>query len=159
MDTLLWIVAIALIVTGIAGTVLPVLPGTALVFAGMLLGAWIDGFTRVSGLTLVLLGLLALLAWGVDYVAGVLGARRAGASRQALIGAAVGTAAGLLLGIVGVLFLPLAGAALGEWLAQRDERRALRVGVATWIGLLLGMAAKVGIAFVMVGVFVAAWLW
>lgn len=159
MDTLLWIVAIALIVTGIAGTVLPVLPGTALVFAGMLLGAWIDGFTRVSGLTLVLLGLLALLAWGVDYVAGVLGARRAGASRQALIGAAVGTVAGLLLGIVGVLFLPLAGAALGEWLAQRDERRALRVGVATWIGLLLGMAAKVGIAFVMVGVFVAAWLW
>jgi hypothetical protein len=159
MNTLLWIVAIALILAGIVGTVLPVLPGTALVFAGMLLGAWIDGFTRVGGLTLALLGLLALAAWGIDYVAALLGARRVGASKQALIGAAIGTVAGLLLGIVGVLFLPLAGAAAGEYLARRDERRALHVGVATWIGLLIGMAAKVGIAFVMVGVFVAAWLW
>lgn len=159
MDTFLWICSIVLIVLGVAGIVLPVLPGTALILAGMVLGAWIDDFARVGGLTLGLLTALALVAWGLDYVAGLMGAKRAGASRQALVGAAIGTVAGLMMGLVGVLFMPLVGAAAGEYLARRDERRAMHVGVATWIGLLVGMVAKVGIAFVMIGVFVAALLW
>lgn len=156
MNTFLWIASVALIVAGVAGTVLPVLPGTALVLAGMVLGAWIDGFSRVSGITLAVLAVLAALSWVLDYVAGLMGARRAGASKQALIGAAIGTVAGLFIGLVGVLFMPLIGAAVGEYLARRDERRAVHVGIATWLGILLGMVAKVGIAFVMVGVFVAA---
>lgn len=157
-DNLLWILSILLIVAGVAGTVLPLLPGTALILAGMVLGAWIDGFVRVGGVTIGVLVALAVVSWVLDYVAGLMGARRAGASRQALIGAALGTVAGLFLGFVGVLFMPLVGAAVGEYLAQRDEQRAMRVGVATWLGILVGMAAKVGIAFVMVGVFVAALL-
>ena len=158
MDAFLWFCSIALIVTGIAGTVLPVLPGTVLVLAGMVLGAWIDDFTRVGGFTLGLLVALTIVAWLMDYVAGLMGAKKAGASKLALVGAAIGTVAGLLMGIVGVLFMPLVGAAIGEYIARRDERRALHVGIATWIGLLIGMVAKVGIAFVMVGVFVAALL-
>jgi uncharacterized protein YqgC (DUF456 family) len=156
MNELLWIVSVLLIVAGVAGTVLPLLPGTALVLAGMLLGAWIDGFERVGGVTVGVLVALAVLSWVLEYAAGLLGAKRAGASKQALIGAALGTVAGLLMGLVGVLFMPLVGAAVGEYLARRDEQRAMRVGVATWLGILVGMAAKVGIAFVMVGVFVAA---
>jgi uncharacterized protein YqgC (DUF456 family) len=156
MDTFLWICSVALIVAGVAGTVLPVLPGNVLVLAGMVLGAWIDDFARVGGLTLAVLTALAVLSWALDYVAGLMGARRAGASRQALIGAAIGTVAGLFLGLVGVLFMPLVGAAAGEYLARRDEQRAMHVGIATWLGILLGMVAKVGIAFVMVGIFVAA---
>ncbi len=156
MNTFLWIASVALIVAGVAGTVLPVLPGTALVLAGMVLGAWIDDFSRVSGITLAVLTVLAALSWVLDYVAGLMGARRAGASKQALIGAAIGTVAGLFIGLVGVLFMPLIGAAVGEYLARRDERRAAHVGIATWLGILLGMVAKVGIAFVMVGIFVAA---
>lgn len=157
-DNLLWIVSVVLIVAGVAGTVLPLLPGTALVLAGMVLGAWIDGFTRVGGVTVGVLVALAVVSWVLEYVAGLMGAKRAGASKQALIGAALGTVAGLFLGFVGVLFMPLVGAAVGEYLAQRDQQRAMRVGIATWLGILVGMAAKVGIAFVMVGVFVAALL-
>ena len=156
--TLLWILCVALIVAGLAGTVLPVLPGTVLVWAGIVLGAWIDDFQRVGTTTLVVVTVLAALAWVLDYVAGLLGARRAGASRQALLGAAIGTVVGLFMGVVGVLFMPLVGAALGEYLARKDQHRAVRVGVATWLGIMLGLLAKVVLAFVMVGLFVAALL-
>lgn len=154
--TLLWILSAALMLVGLAGTVLPALPGTALVLGGAVLGAWIDDFSRVGGGTITVLVVLAVLAWVLDYVAGLLGAKKAGASRQALIGAALGTVAGLFMGLVGVFFMPLVGAAVGEYLARRDEMHAARVGVATWVGMMVGMIAKVAIAFVMIGVFVVA---
>jgi uncharacterized protein YqgC (DUF456 family) len=97
-----------------------------------------------------------VLAWVLDYVAGLLGAHKAGASRQALVGAALGTVAGLFMGLVGVLFMPLVGAAVGEYLARRDHGQALKVGTATWLGMMVGMLAKVVLAFVMVGVFAVA---
>lgn len=156
---LLWVACWALIVIGIAGTVLPALPGTLFVLLGIVLGAWADGFVRVGWGTLAVVGALAALAWGLDYVAGLLGARKAGASRQALVGAAVGTVAGLFLGLLGVLFMPLVGAAIGEYLARRDRGQAAKVGVATWLGLMVGMLAKIVIAFVMTGIFVARLAW
>ena len=134
-DAVWWIVSTALILLGLAGTVLPVLPGTILVLGGIVLGAWIDGFTRVGTWTVAAVAVLAVLAWLTDYFAALLGAKRAGASRQAVIGAAI-----------------------GEWLARRDQARAVRVGVATWIGILLGMIAKVVISFTMIGIFVVALL-
>jgi uncharacterized protein YqgC (DUF456 family) len=156
--TLLWVLCIALIVLGLAGTVLPVLPGTLLVWAGIVLGAWIDDFARVSVTTVVLISVLGVLAWGLDYAAGLMGAQKAGASKQALLGAAVGTVLGLFMGLVGVLFMPLVGAAVGEYLARKDETRAVKVGLATWVGIMLGLMAKVVLAFIMVGVFAAALL-
>jgi uncharacterized protein len=158
MTVLLWVAAVLLIVIGVAGTVLPALPGTALVLAGIVLGAWIDDFTRVGVGSLLIIGVLALMAWGFDYVAGLLGARRAGASRQAMWGAAIGTVVGLFMGLVGVLFMPLVGAAVGEYLARRDQGQALRVGVSTWLGIMAGLLAKVVIAFMMIGIFVGALL-
>jgi uncharacterized protein YqgC (DUF456 family) len=156
--TLLWFLTAALILIGMAGTVLPALPGTALVLAGIVLGAWIDDFTRVGGVTVGVIAALAVLAWVLDYVAGLLGAKKAGASRHALVGAAIGTVVGLFMGLVGVLFMPLVGAAVGEWIARRDEARAVQVGVATWLGIMAGLIAKVVIAFTMVGIFLAALL-
>ncbi len=156
MDAVLWTLAVVLILVGIAGTLLPALPGAALVFAGLLLGAWIDDFTRVSVLTVVVLGVLTVVSWVVDYLAGILGAKRIGATHQAVIGAAIGTVLGIFSGLWGLLFMPLAGAAIGEYLAVRDHVQAGRVGVATWVGMLLGAAFKVAIAFLMIGVFVAA---
>jgi uncharacterized protein len=156
VDIALWILSIGLIVAGVAGAVLPVLPGATLVFAGTALGAWIDGFERVGGWTVGVLAALALLSWVLDYVAGMLGAKKAGASKQALLGAAIGTVAGLFFGFVGVLVLPFVGAAAGEYLARRDHRAAARVGVATGIGLVLALVAKVVIAFAMVGIFIGA---
>ncbi|MBL0421145.1 DUF456 domain-containing protein [Ramlibacter sp. AW1] len=158
MDALLWVLSGLLIVAGVAGTVLPALPGTALVLAGILLGAWIDDFTRIGWLAVTSVSILAVASWVLDYIAGLIGARRAGASRLAVIGAAIGTVAGIFMGFVGVLFLPLVGAAVGEWLARRDQQRAMRVGIATWVGLMVGMVAKVALAFVMIGVFVVALL-
>ena len=153
---LLWGLSVLLIVAGLAGTVLPALPGTAFVLAGIVLGAWIDDFTRVPVWVVGVCTALAVLAWVLDYVAGLLGARRAGASKQALIGAAVGTVVGLFMGLVGVLFMPLVGAAVGEYLARKDQCQALNVGVATWLGIMAGLLAKVVLAFTMIGIFVIA---
>lgn len=158
MDAFLWIVSVLLMAVGVAGTVLPVLPGTALVLAGMLLGAWIDDFTRVGVPTLVVATVLALASWVLDYVAGLLGAKRVGASREAIVGAAVGTVVGLFMGLVGVFFMPLVGAAAGEYLARRDHQGAVKVGVATWVGIMAGIIAKVVIAFMMIGLFIVALL-
>ncbi|AMO23349.1 DUF456 domain-containing protein [Ramlibacter solisilvae] len=158
-QALWWTLSIALIVIGLAGIVLPALPGTVFVFAGILLGAWIDDFTRVGGFAVGAVAVLAALAWLMDYVAAVLGAKRAGASRLAIIGAALGTVAGLFMGLVGVLFMPLVGAAIGEFIARREHGQAVRVGIATWLGLLAGMLAKFVLAFMMIGIFVVALLW
>lgn len=155
-DILLWALSAVLMAIGVAGAALPVLPGAALVLAGALLGAWIDDFERVGAWTITALVILAVLSWVLDYVAGLLGAKKAGASRQALVGAAIGTVVGIFAGLIGVLVFPFLGAAAGEYLARRDHRGAARVGVATGLGLLLAMVAKVVIAFVMVGVFVVA---
>ena len=156
--TLLWILSAALVLLGLAGTVLPVLPGTVLVWGGIVLGAWIDDFARVGMATVVVVSVLALLAWGLEYVAGLMGAKKAGASKLALMGAAVGTVLGLFMGLVGVLFMPLVGAAVGEYLAQKDHARAVKVGIATWVGIMVGLIAKVVLAFIMVGIFGAALL-
>ncbi len=152
----LWLLSAALIIVGLAGTVLPALPGTALVLGGIVLAAWIDDFTRIGALTLSGIAVLAALAWLLDFVAGLLGAKQVGASREALIGAALGTVVGLFMGLVGVLFMPLVGAAAGEYLARRDHAQALKVGTATWLGMLVGMIAKLVLAFMMVGIFLVA---
>jgi hypothetical protein len=154
----LWILAVVLIVAGVVGTVLPALPGAILVFAGVALAAWIDDFTRISGWTLGVLGVLTVIAWLTDFVAAAAGAKKVGASKYAIIGAAIGTVAGVFTGLVGLIFMPLAGAAIGEYLAQQDALRAGRVGIATWLGMLAGTVVKVAVVFLMVGIFVAALL-
>jgi len=158
MNTALWIVAVLMIVVGIAGTVLPALPGVVLVFAGIALAAWIDGFTVISGWTVGLLAVLTVVGVAVDYVAQLLSAQRAGATTLGIAGAAVGTVVGIFTGLIGLLFMPLIGAAIGEFIAHRDMMRAGRVGAATWVGLLVGAVLKLAIVFTMAGIFVAALL-
>ena len=158
MNAALWIVAVLMIVVGIVGTVMPALPGAVLVLGGIALAAWIDGFAKISGWTVGAAAMLTALAFVADYVAAAMGAKKAGASMLAIVGAAIGTVAGVFTGFVGLLFMPLAGAALGELIAQRDLRRAGKVGVATWLGLLIGTAVKVAIVFAMVGMFIVALL-
>lgn len=158
MTTFLWIVAVLMILVGIAGTVLPALPGVALVFAGIALAAWIDGFTVISGWTVGVLALLTVIGFAVDYAAQMVSAQRAGATPLGIAGAAVGTIAGIFTGLIGLLFMPLLGAAVGEFVAHRDARRAGKVGLATWVGLLVGAVLKLAIVFTMTGIFVAALL-
>ncbi len=158
MDILLPVLALTAIILGLAGVVLPLLPGTPLLFGGLWLLAWTDGFARVSEFTIVALGILAVLAWGIDYIAATLGVQRVGASGMAVAGAAIGTVLGLAAGLVGVLIGPVLGAIAGEWLARRDGAQASRAGLAAGISFLLGTVAKICIAFAMVGIFAVAWL-
>ena len=157
MDThiLGWIVVALLMVVGVAGTVLPALPGTILVLAGVVLGAWIDDFTRVKWWVVAIIGVLAVVAWAADYFATILGAKKVGASKWALIGAALGTIAGIFMGLVGVLFMPFVGAVIGELIARKDAKQAAKVGLATWLGLLIGTVIKLVLVFMMIGIFVA----
>ena len=153
-----WIVAVLLIVVGVAGTVLPALPGTILVLAGIVLGAWLDDFTRVKWWVVAIISVLAVVAWATDYVATILGAKKVGASKWAIIGAALGTIVGIFMGLVGVLFMPFVGAVIGEYIAQKNARQAAKVGLATWIGLLVGTVVKLVLVFMMIGIFVATLL-
>jgi uncharacterized protein len=156
MSVLLWILAVALVVIGLVGIVVPALPGTILIFAGLLLAAWADGFTRVGAGTLTLVGVIAAASYGVDFVAAAFGVKRLGASSRAMTGAALGTLVGLFLGIPGLIVGPFVGAVLGELTVHRDFARAGRAGVAAWIGFAIGMAVKVALAFTMVAIFLAA---
>lgn len=157
-SALAWILALLLVLVGLAGVVFPALPGTILVFAGLAMGAWIDDFTRVGGGTVSLLGALAALSYGIEFGAGALGARRFGASRQAVAGAALGTVVGLFFGLPGILLGPFVGAVLGEFAHRRHLGQAGRAGLGAWLGFLAGLAAKIAITFTMIGIFVAAWI-
>ncbi|MCC5885197.1 MAG: DUF456 domain-containing protein [Gammaproteobacteria bacterium] len=157
--SLLWLSYIAaglLIAIGLAGVVLPVIPGIPLMFAGMWLLAWAQDFVHVGPVTLWILAVLTLLSVAVDLLASVLGARRVGASRGGLVGAAIGTVIGLFFGLPGILFGPLVGAVAGELMYRPGLHSATRVGLATWAGIIVGAVFKVAIAFVMLGLFAFA---
>jgi len=160
--SLYYVIAGLLIVVGLAGIVLPALPGLPLVFAGMLLAAWAGGFAQIGIATLVALGLLTLLSMAVDFWAAAVGAKRVGASRMALAGAVLGTGAGIFLGPVGLFVGPFLGALVGELLHGRSLGgaqlgQATRVGIGAWLGIVLGIALKLMLAFAMLGLF--AWAW
>lgn len=154
----LYILAAILVLVGIAGTILPALPGLPLVFAGMLLGAWAGGFEHVGIPILVVLGVLTLLSLMVDFWATALGAKRVGASGKAVAGAVLGTFVGIFFGFVGLFAGPFLGALAGELLHGRDVGRAARVGFGTWLGIIFGTVLKLALAFTMVGLFVLAWI-
>jgi hypothetical protein len=156
-DSLWYLLAALLVLGGIAGSVLPALPGVTMVFAGLLVAAWAGDFTRVGVVTLVLLGLLTLASFAIDFAATALGAKRVGATKLAVIGAALGTLAGLFLGIPGLILGPFVGAVAGELLSHGQVQQATRAGVATWVGLLFGTLAKLALVFTMLGVFAFAY--
>ena len=158
MTIALWSLVVLLMAAGVVGMVVPVIPGAALIFAGAALGAWIDQWTRVSVWTLGVIGLLGLVSVSIDFVAGSMGAKRLGASPLAVTGAAIGTVAGIFTGLWGLIFMPFVGAAIGEFIAIRNVERAGRVGVAAGMGLLVGAVVKIALAFMMIGLFVAALL-
>jgi uncharacterized protein YqgC (DUF456 family) len=155
---LLWVLAVVLVLIGFVGIVMPALPGHMLIFAGLLLAAWADHFTRVGPWALTVIGVIAATSYVVDFMAAAVGVKRFGASRRAMSGAMLGTLAGLVFGLPGIVIGPFVGALVGELTVHRDWKRAGRAGAAAWIGFAIGTAVKVALAFVMVGIFVAALL-
>jgi hypothetical protein len=156
VEILLYVLGAAALLAGVAGVVLPVLPGSALLVLGAVLVAWAEGFTRVSGWTVGACAAIGAVIWGVDLAAGVLGARASGASKWAVIGAGLGLLAGLFLGLPGIILGPAVGAIVLEYARDPDFERALKAGAGAFVGFVLGSALKVSLAFALVGVLVLA---
>lgn len=158
MEIALYVLAAALIVGGLAGSVLPALPGIPMVFGGIWLVAAVDGYRHLGVWWLLVIGAIGAIGVIVDFVAGTLGAKRVGASPRALWGATLGTFVGMFFGIPGLLLGPFVGALLGELASGTSVLRSAHVGAATWIGLLLGTLLKLVLSFLMVGLFGLAML-
>jgi uncharacterized protein YqgC (DUF456 family) len=153
----MWVLAALMVIAGVAGSVLPALPGVPLVFGGLVVAAWADDFQRVGWITLTLLGVLTVASFVIDFAATALGAKRVGATRLAIVGAALGAMAGLFLGIPGLILGPFVGAVIGEMLSHGEWRKATQAGIATWMGLLFGTLAKLALVFTMLGIFLFAY--
>jgi len=156
---LLWVLAVTLVIVGVLGLLLPGLPGAPLLFGGLLVAAWLEGFAYVGPWTLMVLAVMAGLTYVIDFLAGALGARGFGATRYAMVGAFVGVFVGIFFGLPGILLGPFFGALLGELLAARSVQEAGAAGLGATIGLALGAAAKIALAFSMIGIFVLVRLW
>jgi uncharacterized protein len=157
-DAALYVLAIALIVIGLIGTVLPNLPGIPMIFGGIWLAAAVDNYHHLSITWLIILGVVAAAGLVMDFIAASLGAKRVGASSTAVWGASIGTVVGLFFGLPGLILGPFVGALLGELLSSRSVLRSAHVGVGTWLGLLFGAFVKLVLSVVMVALAAGVWL-
>lgn len=147
MTPLLITLGLMALLIGLLGTVYPALPGLGLMFAGAWLLAYSGDYRIISGNTVMILGVVAALGSLADYVAGMLGAKFTGASRAAVWGAFAGGIIGAFFALPGLLLGPLLGAVAGQLWSQPDLLRAGKVGIGTFIGFIVGVAAKIGCAF------------
>lgn len=152
-----WLLALVLMLAGLAGNLLPLLPAAPLLMGGFVLGAWLDDFQKVGWAWLVVLLVLCIVMAIIDFLAGAWGAKKLGASRQAVIGATLGAILGIFAGLPGLILGPFVGAAVGEFMARGDTLRAGQVGLATWLGLMVGTVAKLALSLMMIGLFAFAY--
>ena len=148
----LYAVSFVLILVGLAGTIIPALPGIPMIFAGGWLIAYLEDYQFFGWGTLIALGVLTVISLIIDWVSQTMGAQKAGATKLGLTGAFVGTIVGIPFGLVGIFLFPVIGAFVGEMIGHRDMRKAGKVSWATWIGMIAGIAAKLAIAFIMIGI-------
>ena len=145
-------VAFLLIFVGVAGTIVPALPGIPMIFAGAWLIGYMEDYQYFGWGTLIALGVLTVISLIIDWVSQTMGAQKAGATKLGLSGAFLGTIIGIPFGLVGIFLFPVFGAFIGEMIGHRDMRKAGKVSWATWIGMIAGIAAKLAIAFIMIGI-------
>lgn len=147
-----WLLAVLVVIAGLAGTIIPALPGVPLIFVGLFIVAWVGDFVTVGWTTVTILAVLTAIAWFVDLLAGAMGAHRLGASRRSFWGASIGAVAGMFFGLPGIILGPFIGAVLGELSSGRDVFHSGKVGVGTWLGMIVATAVKLAIAFLMLGI-------
>lgn len=148
-----WILATLIVISGLIGVVVPALPGIPIMLAGLVLAAWSTGFDPVGWGTIGVLAALTALSVLIDFLAAAFGAKRQGASPRAFWGATLGAVVGLFFGLAGIVLGPFIGAVAAELTSGRGAQQAGRSGYGVWIGLILGTAAKLAIAFLMLGIF------
>ncbi len=150
------LVALLVMAVGLAGTVIPGIPGVLLVFAGAAGYGILDGFEEFSGGWLVLMGAIAAGATAFDFIAQPAFARRFGASKWGLIGATAGLIVGIIAGgPFGALIGPLVGAFALELIFGRTLRGAVRSGLGTAVGFVVSLAIDVTACLLIIGLFLA----
>jgi uncharacterized protein len=156
---MLHLAGILLIGAGLVALVLPMVPGVAIIFLGILTVAWADDFTRIGPAMLFVLTGLMLVALVADNVAGLFGAKRAGASGWGVFGAGLGAVVGLAFGLPGIILGPAIGALAFEYIKNPDLARAGKAGLGGLLGFFLGVVAKCVFGVTMVGLaLLAYWL-
>jgi uncharacterized protein len=159
MGLLLDIVAAALIAAGLAGAIIPTVPGIPLIFIGIWLIAGIDHYHHLGYGWLICIAAVGAVGLSIDLLAGVLGVKRVGASKEAVLGALFGTVVGLLFGLPGLLLGPFLGSVLGELAAGSSVLRSTNVGIGAWLGLIFGTIVKLVSSLMMVALLAAGWWW
>ena len=159
LETIAIITGAFLILLGLAGCILPVLPGPPLSFIGLFLLALVKHFSAPLTPTVIILMAVITLAVTIgDYVIPLWGARRYGASKWGIWGSVAGMAIGLFFSPFGMILGALIGAVVTEWLVQKEKGQALRAGWGVFIGSLLGTVLKLGVSGMMAYYFVRG-LW
>lgn len=154
LEIIALIIASLFFLAGLAGTLLPGMPGPPLIWAGMLLYGLITGFENLDALFLIAQAALALLVMGVDYLFSALGSKVFGGSKASLWGAALGLLVGLFFFPYGIFLGPFLGAAAAELLTRRKSRQAFRSGVGATLGFWGALPVKLTIEAVMIAWFV-----
>lgn len=141
---------------GLAGCLLPFVPGPPLIAVAALVHAIATGFDPVGVGRLAILALLAVAAFLIGHAGGALGARRRGGSRWAVAGAIIGAVVGLFFGLPGLVLGPLIGATMGELLRGQRLDASVRSGLGALAGMVAGALANFALGLMMVGLF---WWW
>jgi len=144
---------------GIAGCVLPILPGPVLSFLGLLLLALLKQFSPpLTPVLMMIMALLTLVVTAGDYVVPLWGAKRYGATKWGIWGSVIGMAIGIFFSPFGMLLGAFIGAVAVEWLVQKERGKALKAGWGVFIGSLAGTALKLGVSGMMAYYFIRG-LW
>lgn len=151
MDLIALIIVIIFFLAGIIGTLLPVMPGVILIWAGMFIYGLITGFSELSASFFILQGIAVLLVLVIDYFTTALGTKRFGGSKIATWAAVFGLFVGMIfLGIPGIIFGPFLGALAGELIQKVPLKKALYASFGTLAGLLGGVFLKLVIELLMI---------
>jgi uncharacterized protein len=154
MEVFWWLAAIGAMAIGLIGSVVPVVPGTTIIFAAAVVHRLVLGPDRSLGWTaLIAMLLLTLLTYAIDAAAGYLGAKRFGATKWGLIGCAAGALLGVFFGLLGLFVGPVIGAIVGELIAGKQIMKAGRAGWGTFLGSIAGMVAKLFFGLIMIVIF------
>jgi len=154
MELFWWLFTVVLFAVGLIGTVLPMFPGTIIILAGAIIHRLMLGPEKSIGWrSILLLALLTLATYALDFLSGYFGAKYFGATKWGMIGAVLGALIGVFFGIAGLVVGPVIGAIAVEFLAGKKMIDAGRAGWGSLMGNLGGMIAKLLIGLVMIVIF------
>jgi hypothetical protein len=155
MDIFLIIIAASLMVLGIVGSFLPVLPGPFTGWIGLLV-LYLMPEIEVSVVTLIITLIVAVLIWILDYIIPAIGTKKFGGTRAGMIGTTLGLIIGLLAPIPGGIIIgPFVGAFVGELINKADSITALKAAFGSLLGFLTSAFIKFVVAVIYLGIFIS----